>query len=100
MNSVIAHRVLERPQFAVLQRNVFPVYFGMQTVLPVIMALSYPGSKIAAAGWRGVFNEANRYDVLLPIATIFVSSLVNWILVMPATNAVSDKRYAQGTSPP
>jgi hypothetical protein len=95
-NSFIAFRTLERPQVHALQRAILPVYSGMQTVLPVVMALTYPGSRVAAKGIRGVLDEANRWDVLLPIATIFVTGLVNWVYCAPAADALSEKRRTQG----
>jgi hypothetical protein len=97
VNSIAAFKVLERPQFAILQRAVFPAYFGMQTVLPVVIALTYPGSRIAAAGLRGVLDEENRWSVLAPLATAFVTGLANWTYFLPATNEVTAKRRAQGT---
>ncbi|KAI1878082.1 uncharacterized protein JN550_000264 [Neoarthrinium moseri] len=95
VNATASFKTLERPQFATLQRAIFPVYFGMQTILPAVMALTYPGSRITAAGIQGVLDEANRWDVLAPIATIFVTGLVNWAYCLSATNAVTDKRRAQ-----
>ncbi|KAI0128858.1 hypothetical protein BJ170DRAFT_623179 [Xylariales sp. AK1849] len=97
VNAIASFKVLPRPQFAVLQRAIFPAYFGMQTVLPVIIALTYPPSRVAAAGIRGVLDEENRWSVLLPIVTMFTTGLVNWAYFLPATNDVTAKRRAQET---
>jgi hypothetical protein len=68
----------------------------MQTTLPVVMALTYPGSRIAEAGIRGVLDEYNRWSVLVPIVTIFSTGLLNWAYFLPATNTVTAKRRLQG----
>jgi hypothetical protein len=71
----------------------------MQTVLPVAIALTYPGGLMAAPGGiRGaLLDEANRWSVAVPLATIFVTGLVNWAYCLPVTNSITDKRRAQGT---
>ncbi|KAF3022535.1 hypothetical protein E8E14_012386 [Neopestalotiopsis sp. 37M] len=97
INATAAFKTLERPQFAVLQKALFPAYFGMQTVLPVAIALTYPGGLMAAPGGiRGaLLDEANRWSVAVPLATIFVTGLVNWAYCLPVTNSITDKRRAQ-----
>ncbi|KAM0820575.1 hypothetical protein AB5N19_06394 [Seiridium cardinale] len=97
INATASFKTLERPQFATLQRAIFPAYFGIQTILPVALALTYPGSRIAASGIQGaLLNEANRWDVAAPLATIFVTGLINWAYCLPVTNSITDKRRAQG----
>lgn len=96
VNATASFTVLPRPQFAVLQRAIFPAYFGMQTILPVIVALTYPGSRIAASGIRGVLDEYNRWSVLLPLGTACLTGLVNWAYFLPVTNAITAKRRQQG----
>lgn len=94
-NSVTSFKVLERPQFAILQRALFPIYFGMQTVLPVAMAITYPGSNMATGGLSGVFDKSNRWGVLVPLATVCLTGLVNWAYFLPVTNAITAKRRQQ-----
>ncbi|KAH6654349.1 hypothetical protein BKA67DRAFT_564819 [Truncatella angustata] len=96
INATAAFRTLERPAFAILQRALFPWYFGIQTIMPVALALTYPGSRIAASGIQGaLLNEANRWDVAVPLATMFVTGLINWAYCLPVTNAITDKRRTQ-----
>jgi hypothetical protein len=45
----------------------------------------------------GVFAEVNRWTVLAPILTAFVSSLANLIFVGPATTKILLDRQQQGT---
>lgn len=97
INATASFKVLERPQFAILQRALFPAYFGIQTIFPVVLALTYPGSRISTGGLRGVLDEYNRWGVLVPLATAFATGLVNWAYYLPATNAVTAKRRDQGT---
>ena len=96
-----AFRVLERPQFAVLQRAVFPWYFGIQAAGPALLALTYPGNGgggfAAARGLRGVLQPANRWAVLAPLAVGCAAGLVNLLYLLPATNEVTALRRSQGT---
>lgn len=73
----------------------------MQTALAGIMALTFPGMKTVigtrdVSGFAGVFHETNRYAVLTPIATIFVTALANWVYVGPETYRVMKERKHQG----
>ncbi|KAI0202226.1 hypothetical protein F4808DRAFT_459227 [Astrocystis sublimbata] len=99
INSILSFKVLERPQFAILQRAVFPAYFGIQTIAPVVLALTYPGragrfGRVQALplGIRGVLHPTNRWMVLVPLTTAFVTGLVNWVYFLPETNKVTALR--------
>lgn len=111
---VQAYRVLPRPQFATLQSALFPIYFSMQTALPLVLALTFPGAvhgaqisattsttswgvSTSAGGVFGVFETANRWSVLVPLATTFVTSLVNLVYVGPLTTKIMRERKHQET---
>lgn len=105
VGGVIAYKVLPRPQFATLQQATFPVFFSIQTILPAIMAVTYPGNNIASAGsshltgdsgLAGVLAEGNRWTVLAPLATILVTSLANLVVLGPATTKAMKERHHQG----
>ncbi|KAJ3569232.1 hypothetical protein NPX13_g6153 [Xylaria arbuscula] len=104
LNSIISFKVLQRPQFAILQRAVFPAYFGIQTVAPIVLALTYPGGggRLAALpqGISGVLHPANRWGVLVPLTASFVTGLANWAYFLPETNKITAQRRQQGTPPP
>jgi hypothetical protein len=90
---------IPRPQFSALQTKTFPIYFGLQTALPAILALTYPGGRSpigAPSSLRGTFAEANRWNVLAPILTIFATGLVNLMFVGPATTRIMKERKQQG----
>ncbi|KAI0456114.1 hypothetical protein F5B21DRAFT_160702 [Xylaria acuta] len=93
--------VLERPQFAILQRAVFPAYFGIQTAAPVVLALTYPGGAGRVAplpqGISGVLHPANRWGVLVPLTAAFVTGLANLVYFLPETNKVTAQRRQQET---
>lgn len=92
-------KVLERPSFSAAQNALFPIYFSLQTALPVVLALTYPGSNNplgTQGGIFGVLEESNRYTTLLPIATMLVTGAVNLLLVLPATQKIMADRRAQG----
>jgi hypothetical protein len=99
VGGVIAYKALPRSQFSQLQQKIFPVFFGIQAALPVVLALTYPGSKTAFAtpsGFAGELAEANRWSVLDPLATVFLTSLANLLFVGPGTTRVMRERKAQG----
>ncbi|OTB08357.1 hypothetical protein M426DRAFT_316980 [Hypoxylon sp. CI-4A] len=101
INSIASFRVLERPQFAILQRSLFPIYFGIQTGVPAVLALTYPGSTSPLGGlsvpssFAGVFHESNRWGVLLPLGTIFATGLFNLAYLLPETNKITALRRQQ-----
>jgi hypothetical protein len=100
INGVVAFKVLDRPQFSALQSKLFPIYFSMQTAIPVVLALTYPGSKTvlggSPAGIAGVLDAPNRWSVLAPLATIFLTGLANMAFVGPATTKTMRDRKSQG----
>lgn len=101
VGGIVSFQVLARPQFSLLMAKLFPVYFTMQTALPVVLALTYPAAKTSlgtlatASGLAGVLDESNRWTVLVPIATVFASALANLVAVGPATTRCMDKRKLQ-----
>ena len=78
--------------------KIFPVYFSMQTALPVVLALTYPASStsLAPAGIAGVLDSSNKWSVLVPIASILASGLANLAVVGPATTKCMEQRKLQG----
>ncbi|KXJ97616.1 hypothetical protein Micbo1qcDRAFT_192029 [Microdochium bolleyi] len=101
-NATVAYKTLERPQFAILQRNLFPGYFGVQAAAPILLALTYPAqklldAKLTSSGVFGVLEKSNRWTVLAPLATAFVTGLVNLVYLLPETNKITAKRRAQET---
>ncbi|KAH6668031.1 hypothetical protein B0J14DRAFT_176910 [Halenospora varia] len=100
IGGVVAFKVLTRPQFSQLQQKLFPIYFGMQTALPAVLALTYPGSASplgTASSLSGVLADSNRWSVLVPLATMFVGGLINMVYVGPATTKIMRERKVQET---
>ena len=88
---IIAYNVLPRPQFSSLQQKIFPVYFAIQTALPAVLALTYPGANNplgTASSLQGMVAEPNRWSVLVPIAAMFVSGLANLLYLGPETTRI------------
>lgn len=102
INAPISFTTLERTQFAILQRELFPPYFAMQTLAPIVLALTYPGNKkflgekLIPQGLSGVLDAANRWTVLVPLTAACVTGLVNWVYLLPETNKVTAQRRLQG----
>lgn len=101
----MAYKCLPRPQFSTLQQNIFPVFFTMQTILPLIMICTYPGEKLLGIGGEyvrenmglsGVMAESNRWTVLFPLATILITSAANLFVVGPSTTKTMKQRHHQG----
>ncbi|KAK4137277.1 hypothetical protein BT67DRAFT_453643 [Trichocladium antarcticum] len=98
VNGIVSFKVLARPQFAALMARLFPIYFTMQTALPAVLAVTYPGSRNPfgpAGGVAGVLDPANRWSVLVPLAGAFLCALANLAVVGPATTAVMHERRQQ-----
>ena len=99
VGGVVGYKTLPRPQFSSLQQAIFPVYFSIQTALPVVLALTYPGEKTplgSPSSIQGVFSEGNRLNVLTPLLAIFGTSLANLLFLGPRTTQIMLERRHQG----
>ncbi|RAL10389.1 DUF4149 domain-containing protein [Aspergillus homomorphus CBS 101889] len=95
VSGVIAFRALPRPQFAQLQTATFPVYFSLQSALPVVVALT--ASRAGHVhGVSGLLEPENR-GTLLSMATVAIASLVNLTVLRPMTVNVMRERKHQET---
>jgi hypothetical protein len=98
---ITAFRVLPRPQFATLQSALFPIYFGMQTALPILLALTFPAERTAIgtgpSSIAGVLDVSNRLHVLTPILIMFLTGLANTVYLGPATTKCMRERKHQET---
>lgn len=91
-------KTVSRHSFSAIQTGLFPIYFGLQTAVPVILALTYPSNALfgISAGVAGVLHESGRLTALLPLATMFVTGLVNLVFLLPMVNKVMKERRGQG----
>lgn len=98
---ITAFRVLPREQFATLQTHLLPIYFSVQTTLPLVLALTLPSERMAtgtvASGIAGVLDPTNRVQVLIPLAVAFFTGAANCWMVGPATAKTMKKRKLQET---
>ncbi|KAL6713445.1 hypothetical protein ACLMJK_008910 [Lecanora helva] len=105
VNGIVSYRALSRPQFSTLQAALTPVYFAIQTALPVVMAITYPGIKnLSPMGGAnesnslsGVLEPRNRWTVLAPIAGIFLMNVSNLVWAGPVTTRIMKERKHQET---
>ncbi|KAL1971064.1 hypothetical protein VTN77DRAFT_15 [Rasamsonia byssochlamydoides] len=99
IGGVVAFRTLPRQQFSTLQNKLFPIYFTLQSALPVVAALTYPGVRTVlgrgSSSIAGVLLEENRLTVLLPLSVVFVSGLTNLLYVTPKVVEVIKQRWQQ-----
>jgi hypothetical protein len=107
IGGVVAFKVLPRPQFSTLQKSTFPVFFALQSVLGMLLLVTYPGEKLLGVGnqhirvnvgFSGLLADTNRWSVAIPLATIFLTSVFNSFLLGPATTNTMKLRHHQGKS--
>ncbi|THX03179.1 hypothetical protein D6D13_07871 [Aureobasidium pullulans] len=106
IGGVVAFKVLPRPQFSTLQKATFPIFFALQSVLGLALMVTYPGEKLLGVGnqyvrenvgFRGLLADSNRWPVFVPLATIFVTSVLNSLIIGPATTKTMKERHHQET---
>ncbi|KAF2860796.1 hypothetical protein K470DRAFT_216428 [Piedraia hortae CBS 480.64] len=99
----LAFKALPRAQFSTLQQAIFPTFFSLQTALPILLALTWPGERVASMG-----QVAARYNVgykgllennkaLGTIGIMFGTALLNLVVLGPATTKVMKERKHQET---
>lgn len=71
----MAFKALPRPAFSQLQKKIFPIYFGLQTIGPILLYLTKPPSA----------------DVT-PFLIIGLTALANLLLVSPKTTQIMIER--------
>ena len=91
-------KTVDRANFSAIQNNMFPIYFGLQSALPVVLALTFPGSPLlgVSSGVSGLFDPSSRWDSLLPLGVAFVTGVLNLGVLMPATIKIIKERRGQG----
>ncbi|KIV88421.1 hypothetical protein PV10_08107 [Exophiala mesophila] len=101
IGGIVAFRSLPRAQFATLQSALFPIYFSMQSVLPVLLALTFPAERTAIgttpSSLSGVLHPSNRLHVLTPLAIVFGAGLANSLVIGPQTTKTMRLRKHQET---
>lgn len=103
VGGIVSFRVLPRPQFSSLMSSLFPIYFTIQTALPLVLAITYPASQNPfgiTGGITGFLHSSNRYSTFVPVTATFVSALANLAFVGPLTTKVMDERKLQGMCTP
>jgi hypothetical protein len=93
-------RTVDRPSFSAIQQKLFPIYFGLQTILPGILALTFPGNSLIGLsnGPRGLVTEFARWHSLLPIGIMALTGAVNFTILLPLTTETMKQRRGQGMS--
>ncbi|KAF1816525.1 hypothetical protein P152DRAFT_388370 [Eremomyces bilateralis CBS 781.70] len=94
--SILSFRTLPRPHFSALQSASFPIYFTIQTALPLAMALTYPSPSTSSSGPRALLAHGTLATKTL-LAIMFLGGLVNKAVLGPMTNAAMRRRKAQET---
>ncbi|KAK5990006.1 Xanthocillin biosynthesis cluster protein D [Cladobotryum mycophilum] len=95
INGPVMYKTVTRPSFSAIQTGLFPIYFGIQTALPAILALTFPGSPSTPSGIYGILDESHRWGSLVPIATMLVTGVVNLVVLLPVTVKTMKERRGQ-----
>lgn len=101
ISGVVAFRVLPRPQFSTLQKHTFPVYFTLQSALPVALLLTYPSGtpRLLPAVLSSTVVQRSATDRLAAalLGTMFVTAVANLVYVGPKTTEIMRLRKHQET---
>ena len=91
-------RSIDRPSFSAIQSHLFPIYFSLQTALPAVLALTFPGNTLLGvhSGISGLLHASSRWDSFVPIMSMFATGLVNLAVLLPATMKIMKERRGQG----
>lgn len=81
---IIAFKTLPYQQFSNLQSRVFPVYFSLQTLLSTFLLISKP-----------VHFENTSKTATATLAIVFLTSLLNLLVLSPKTRQVMEARRQQ-----
>ncbi|KAI9041177.1 DUF4149 domain-containing protein [Aspergillus affinis] len=95
VSGIVAFRSLPRLQFASLQSATFPIYFSIQSALPVLVALT-ASREAQPLGISGLLASENR-GTLIPMATAAVTGLLNMFVLLPVTIKTMKERKHQET---
>ncbi|ETN36393.1 uncharacterized protein HMPREF1541_08670 [Cyphellophora europaea CBS 101466] len=98
---IIQFKTLPRAQFSTLQQATFPIYFSLQTALPLLLALTLPTERTAIgttpSSLPGVLHPSNRTPVLLPLTLNLLCAATNLLYLGPQTTSVMRERKHQET---
>lgn len=93
----MSFRALSRPQFSQLQQKIFPVYFALQAVLPLLVLLSRPAASTRVAASATASSGVLASDAAVPMAAVFAVAAANLLVCGPATVRVIHERKHQET---
>lgn len=98
---IVSFRALPRASFATLQSALFPIYFAMQTALPVLIALTFPAERTAigmtSSSINGVLEPGHRLHVLTPLLVTALTGAANLLFIGPMTTTCMKERKHQET---
>lgn len=86
INGIVAFEALGRPYFGVHQAAIFPVYFSLQSFLPVLVGLT------STSRLRNVWSLGCSRTLVL----VMVTGLINLVIFRPLTQGAVRARNAQG----
>ena len=88
----VCFQALPRPAFVRLQQRLFPLYFGIQTFLLSLTAITYPA--------HGLFSLAQSKADWIPFVVSGVAAGLNCLQYGPLTERAMIERDEQGNTGP
>ncbi|KAJ5212574.1 uncharacterized protein N7498_004220 [Penicillium cinerascens] len=85
INGIVAFKALGRPYFGVHQAAIFPVYFSLQSFLPVLVGLTSTTSLENGLNWK-----SGRV-----MGAVTVTGLINLVVFRPLTQGAVRAKNAQ-----
>ncbi|KAL9629368.1 MAG: hypothetical protein Q9164_006910, partial [Protoblastenia rupestris] len=94
----VAFRALLPSHFRALQGAIWPMYFKLQSVLAVMLALTYPGFVQHSTGNPSLLHKTELLRGLLPISAIFAFAVMNSAVIGPMTIRLMHRKVFLETS--
>ncbi|KAM5358801.1 hypothetical protein ACJZ2D_014976 [Fusarium nematophilum] len=97
INGIVMIRTVDRPSFSAIQQQLFPIYFGLQTILPGLLLLTFPGNTLIGLpnGPLGAVTQFARWHSLFPIALMGAMGAANLTILLPLTTETMKERRGQ-----
>lgn len=87
----VCHNALPRSAFTTLQKQLFPIYFRIQSLLLLLATLTYPP--------HGILSLVQKKGDAILFAVAGVPAVLNIMLYGPLTRQVMIERIHQGMQP-
>jgi hypothetical protein len=102
IGGIVSYRTLSRPQFSQLQQKLFPYYFGIQSLAPLALIITWPAPRGSWTqpthipdGIEGALSTPS--GVRTALLSMLLLGLANWVVFGPMTTGTIRARKHQET---